>query len=257
MMTNVGIFLSYAPIRETNLNSQRPKTLPLYLTCARMLQLPGISRFSTFSRSSFSRYLPFNEKTTFPPLSIDHPEDQPECHMSLALSHLSIHHNHCLSWKKKTTITHFGEDDDDDDDDDDHPAWRRCHQTYTDRRPDRPSPSSMRWWSVKPSQIEPLQSDHDNWQQSVNSLFQFLNSGRQHAFQPGHALDPFADEGREGHHGPRQLLQPFPGEKKKLMKKNNSKFKWHFKTIPSGLLTQSRSPSWTWWNTEQQLYIYY
>ena len=44
---------------------------------------------------------------------------------------------------------------------------------------------------------------------------------------------------------------------KKLMKKNNSKFKWHFKTIPSGLLTQSRSPSWTWWNTEQQLYIYY
>ena len=45
--------------------------------------------------------------------------------------------------------------------------------------------------------------------------------------------------------------------RKKLMKKNNSKFKWHFKTIPSGLLTQSRSPSWTWWNTEQQLYIYF
>ena len=98
-------YISHAPIRETNLNSQRPKTLPLYLTCARMLQLPGISRFSTFSRSSFSRYLPFNEKTTFPPLSIDHPEDQPECHMSLALSHLSIHHNHCLSWKKKQSPT--------------------------------------------------------------------------------------------------------------------------------------------------------
>ena len=87
----------YRYISQFSLNSQRPKTLPLYLTCARMLQLPGISRFSTFSRSSFSRYLPFNEKTTFPPLSIDHPEDQPECHMSLALSHLSIHHNHCLS----------------------------------------------------------------------------------------------------------------------------------------------------------------
>ena len=91
----------YRYISQFSLNSQRPKTLPLYLTCARMLQLPGISRFSTFSRSSFSRYLPFNEKTTFPPLSIDHPEDQPECHMSLALSHLSIHHNHCLSWKRK------------------------------------------------------------------------------------------------------------------------------------------------------------